>query len=269
MLGAIAGDVIGSIYEGRSKNVNTPAFPLFDGRGNRPSHFTDDSVLTVAVADSILHDAGYTGKLKEYFGYYPHGYGYGKGFKKWGYSEDPRPYNSQGNGSAMRVSPVGFAFDTEEEVLDQAKKSAEVTHNHPEGIRGAQVTAIAIFLARTGNSKEQIKEYVEEKFGYDLNESIESTRTWYSDERRIYCQESVPQGIRAFLEAGDFEETIRLAIYVGGDSDTIACIAGGIAQAYYNGVPGPIADEIIGRLDERLKGVTIEFMDKYCKGWRQ
>lgn len=264
MLGAIAGDVIGSVYEGRSKNVETVHFPLFNER----SHFTDDSILTIAIADSIMSGVGYQDKLREYFRLYPKG-GYGKGFKKWGWSDKPEPYDSQGNGSAMRVSPVGFAFDSLEEVLAEAKKSAEVTHDHPEGIKGAQVTAAAVFLARAGKSKQEIRDYIEEEFGYDLNESIESTRKWYSSApyMYIYCQESVPQAVRAFLESNDFEEAIRLAVYVGGDSDTLACIAGGIAQAFYGGVPAGIREEVLPRLDERLLDVTIRFMDEYCENW--
>src|SRR5262249_7562330 len=163
MLGAIAGDIIGSVYEGR--NVKTPHFqPLF----HRLSHPTDDTVLTVAVADTILSGADYAQKMKEYFYYYPHA-GYGGSFSRWAMSMSRRPYNSWGNGSAMRVSPVGFAYDSLEEVLYQAKRSAEVTHNHPEGVKGAQATAASVFLARSGKSMEEIREYVEQTFHYDLS----------------------------------------------------------------------------------------------------
>lgn len=261
MLGAIAGDIIGSPYEGMRHNIRTTEFPLFQDR----SHFTDDSVLTVAIADAILTGAPYVDKLKEYYGDYPHK-GYGGSFKRWARSNSTEPYNSYGNGSAMRVSPVGFAFDSLKEVLDEAKKSAEVTHNHPEGIRGAQSTAAALFMARTGAGKEDIRRYVQGNFGYDLSESIESLRTWYAldyDPLYISCQKSVPQAIIAFLDSESFEDAVRNAVSIGGDSDTLACIAGGIAGAFYGGVPRDIDDQVIARLDERLSMVLFWFMDKY------
>ena len=161
----------------------------------------------------------------------------------------------------MRVSPVGFAFDTLEEVLDQAKRSAEVTHDHPEGIKGAQAVASAIFLARTGRRKEQIKGYVETAFGYDLDTPLDEIRPTYEFE--VSCQGSVPQAIRAFLESDDFEDAVRKAVSLGGDSDTIACMAGGIAQAFYGGVPEAISLRVYEVLDDHLSVVTRTFMQKF------
>jgi len=228
MLGAIAGDIIGSIYEMR--NIKTTRFPLF----HPLCRFTDDTVLTVALADSLLHDTRFVGLLKVYYRVYPNA-GYGGTFHQWAQSERLDPYNSWGNGSAMRVSPVGFAFDTLDDVLEQAKRSAEVTHDHPEGIKGAQAIASAIFLARTGSNKDQIKSYVESTFDYHLDTPLDEIRPRY--EFQVSCQKSVPQAIRAFLESHDFEDAVRKAISIGGDSDTIACMAGGIAHAFYGGVP--------------------------------
>lgn len=254
MLGAIAGDIIGSVYEGRS--IKTTEFPLF----HKDCRFTDDSVLTVAVADSILTGVGYGEKLKEYFRRYPFA-GYGGTFQVWAASHDTRPYNSWGNGSAMRVSPVGFAFESLEDVLDQAKRSAEVTHNHPEGIKGAQATAAAVFLARTDWDKREIKDFIEERFKYDLSEPLDSIRTWYGFD--ISCEGSVPQAIRAFLESNDYEDAVRKAISIGGDSDTIACITGGIAHAFYKGVPQTIVEKVSQILDNRLWSVVSAFCERY------
>ena len=165
--------------------------------------------------------------------------------------------------AAMRVSPVGFAFATLDEVLLEAKRTAEVTHNHPEGIKGAQAVAAAIFLARTGNSKDEIKQYVMEWFEYDLEEPLDEIRKYYTFDET--CQGSVPQSIIAFLESDDFEDAVRKAVSIGGDSDTVACITGGIAQAFYGGVPGHIADEVLARLDDSLRSVVTSFMNKYCR----
>lgn len=251
MLGAIAGDIIGSVYEWQP--IKTTHFRLF----HPLCRFTDDTVLTVALADSLLHGTPYVDLLKNYYRSYPHA-GYGGSFHEWARSDDPRPYNSWGNGSAMRVSPVGFAFGTIDEVLDQAKRSAEVTHDHPEGIKGAQAIASAIFLARSGNSKEQIKGYIESQFGYDLDTPLDEIRPRYCFE--VSCRGSVPQAIRAFLESDDFERAVRLAVSLGGDSDTLACMAGGIAQAFYGGVPEAIGRRVFEVLDDHLGGLTREFL---------
>jgi ADP-ribosylglycohydrolase len=255
MLGAIAGDIIGSVYEGR--NVKTPHFdPLFHPRG----HPTDDTVLTVAVADSILNGADLADKLKEYFRRYPHA-GYGGTFFRWACSISRSPYNSWGNGSAMRVSPVGHAYGSLEEVLKYARGTADVTHNHPEGVKGAQATAAAIFLARSGSNKDEIRDYVERTFGYDLSRTLDEIRPSYVFD--VSCQGSVPQAITAFLESDHYEDAVRKAVSLGGDSDTIACITGGIAEAFYGGVPGPIAEEALARLDVPLRAVVEQFRERY------
>ncbi|MEC4985389.1 MAG: ADP-ribosylglycohydrolase family protein [Oscillatoria sp. PMC 1068.18] len=256
MLGAIAGDIIGSFYE--VHNLKSKKFPLFGSK----SCFTDDTVLTVAVADVLLHNGDYVVNLKKYHHRYPNPYaGYGQNFDRWAMSNNNEPYNSWGNGSAMRVSPVGFAFDDLETVLLEAKKSAEVTHNHPEGIKGAQATAAAILLGRQGKSKPEIKTYIESNFGYNLSRKLDEIRPDY--QFHISCQGSVPEAIIAFLESTDFEDAIRNAVSLGGDSDTIACIAGGIAQAYYGSVPETIAQEALARLDKHLRHVTETFLTQY------
>ena len=254
MLGAIAGDIIGSVHEGAG--TKTTEFPLFVAR----SRFTDDTVLTVAVADCLLDGGSYIDTFHEYTNAFPHR-GYGAGFWRWVQQGAREPYNSWGNGSAMRVSPVAFAFQTVEEVLREARASAEVTHNHPDGIRGAQSAAAATFLARKGASKREIREFVQEQFAYDLSRTIAEIRTAY--EFDVSCQGTVPQAIMAFLDSEDYEDTIRLAISLGGDADTLACIAGGIAGAFYGGVPELIATRTWDLLDDRLKNVVTEFCTKF------
>lgn len=254
MIGAIAGDIIGSVYE--RHNIKITDFSLFNHR----STFTDDTVLTVAIADAIFTGSGYAGKLKEYYLLYPER-GYGPGFRRWAAAGRTTPYHSNGNGSAMRVSPVGFAFDTLEDVVREAKRSAEVTHNHPEGIKGAQAVGSAVFLARKGFSKEEIKAYVHENYHYNLKESLDSIRTDYRFD--MTCEGSVPQAIIAFLESEGYEDAIRKAISIGGDSDTIACIAGGIAEAFYGEVPADIADFALAKLDDALREVIAVFEKTY------
>jgi len=251
MLGAIAGDVIGSRFE--HNGIKNKDFELF----NSHSFFTDDTVHTVALADSILNNVPYQEKLKEYFHYYP-SVGYGRRFLSWAQSTTAVPYGSYGNGSAMRVSSVAWLYDTLDDVLSEALKSAMVTHNHPEGIRGAQAVAAAVFMARNGASKITIRNYVEDSFSYDLSATIDEIRPGYNFD--VSCQGSVPQAIMAFLEAVDFEDAVRNAVSLGGDSDTLACIAGGIAEAYFGGVPERIAEECLMRIDERLKRVVELFL---------
>lgn len=255
MIGAIAGDIIGSVYE--NNNIKTTDFPLFQAE----STFTDDTVLSVALADSILAGADLADKFREYYSLYPHA-GYGASFSRWASSATREPYNSWGNGSAMRVSPVGFAYDSLEEVLQKAKNSAEITHNHEEGIKGAQATASSVFLARTGNSKRFISEYIQKNFGYRLDEPLASIREHYTLD--LSCQGTVPQSITAFLESENFEDAIRKAISIGGDSDTIACITGGIAQAFYKDIPDPILDKVYEILDPRLRQVVTLFCNRYA-----
>lgn len=244
MLGAIAGDIIGSVYEFTDEKPEYN-FPLFQAS----SQFTDDTVLTVALADSILNNITYKEKLLEYYFKYPH-CSYGGGFHNWANSKNPQPYNSWGNGSAMRVSPVGWAYNDLETVLLKAKESAEITHNHPEGIKGAQATASAIYLSRSGKSKEHIKDYITNTFKYNLDLDIEYLRRNYRFNES--CQNTVPQAIYTFLISDSFEDSIRKAIYIGGDSDTLACINGSIAEAYYKEIPSIIEDDLYSRLDENL-----------------
>lgn len=254
LLGAIAGDVIGSIYEVRP--TKSTDFELF----RNYSIFTDDTVLTLAIADWLLTKSDLTETLQKYGQKYLYA-GYGGNFLKWIISNDPQPYNSWGNGSAMRVSPVGWYFDTLEETLAVAKISAEVTHNHPEGIKGAQAVAACVYLARTGKFKQEIKNYIINTFGYDLNRTCDEIRPDYPFE--VSCQASVPEAIIAFLDSTDFESTIRLAVSLGGDSDTQACIAGSIAEAFYGGVPEHIATEVLQRLPAELTDVLMRFGSKF------
>jgi ADP-ribosylglycohydrolase len=255
MLGAITGDIIGSVYE--FTNVKPEfTFPLFVN----DSEFTDDTVLTVALADSILNNFSYSEKLKEYYKKYPDA-GYGGMFHSWARTKNSNPYNSWGNGSAMRVSPVGWAYNDLETVLLKAKESAEVTHNHPEGIKGAQATATSIFLARTKHTKKEIKEFVEKNFDYKLDFEIEDLRKNYQFNES--CQNTVPQAIYTFLISENFEDSIRKAIYIGGDSDTLACINGSIAEAFYGGVPEDITKEIYKRMDNRITIITNDFREKF------
>ncbi len=250
MLGAIAGDIIGSIYEGKS--IKTKHFDLFDP----PRYFTDDTILTVAIADAILNQKSYAEMLKKYCRNYPDA-GYGGNFYQWGHSDNDEPYNSYGNGSAMRVSPVAFAFQDLETVLKEAENTAIVTHNHPEGIKGAKALASAIFLARKGSNKLEIKNYIETNFNYNLSEKVTSVLP-----SRVSCQQSIPQAIIAFLEGTDFEDTIRNAVYIGGDTDTIACMAGSIAHSFY-GIPENIKLQVLNLLPLPLKLVTETFINKY------
>jgi ADP-ribosylglycohydrolase len=254
MIGAITGDIIGSIHEGAG--TKTKDFPLFD-KGCR---FTDDTVLTVAVAEKLLYDGDYVDLFHDYFHAYP-GAGYGGSFIRWASFRNRDPYNSWGNGAAMRVSPIGFACASLDEVLREARQSAQVTHNHPEGIRGAQATAVAVFLARLGGRKLEIKAYIEREFGYDLGGRLDDIRKGYRFD--ISCQGSVPQSIIAFLESDSYEDAVRNAISLGGDADTMACIAGGIAEAYYGEVPEAIRAQALALLDHRLRAVVDEFSARY------
>ena len=255
MIGAIAGDIIGSVYEARP--IKRKDFPLFDPRCT----FTDDSVLTIAVALAILTGKPYRDTVLEIGRSYPHA-GYGGSFIRWLTSDNPQPYNSWGNGAAMRVSPVGFAFDTVEEVLEQARQTAVISHNHPEGVKGAQATALAVFLARSSHSKEEIREQIGERFRYDLRRSVDEIRPGYSF--RISCQETVPEAIVAFLDSVSYEDAVRNAISLGGDSDTLACITGGVAEAYYGRVPETIRTKVRERLPSPLWKIT----EAFCRAYR-
>jgi ADP-ribosylglycohydrolase len=254
MIGAIAGDIIGSVYE--QNPIKNTSFPLFSAF----SQFTDDTVLTLAVANSILNKIEYATSLKTFARRYPSA-GYGMSFYQWMQSSSVEAYNSWGNGSAMRVSPVGFAFDSTEAVLNEAKHSAAVTHNHPEGIKGAQATALAIYMARKGFGKAEIQHEITDRFGYHLDRSLEDIRTIYFFD--VSCQGSVPESIIAFLESHDFEDAIRNAISLGGDADTMGSIAGGIAQAFYNKISPTIIAEVHQRLPDEFLKIINEFNDRY------
>lgn len=252
ILGAIAGDIIGSAYEfNNTKDFDFELFPP-------GSTFTDDSVLTIAIADCILHEKDFQKTVWEYARKYPKR-GYGGMFSRWMRSKKPQPYNSYGNGSAMRVSPVGFAFDNTDQVLEKARQSAEITHNHPEGIKGAQAVAAAVFLAKNGKNKTEIENFIRQTFHYNLNFSIEEIRPYYDFD--VTCQGSVPQAIKAFLESTDYENAIRLAVSLGGDSDTIACITGAIATAFYKKIP----QEIVQNAENELPPEFLEIIDQFDK----
>jgi len=257
MIGAIAGDIIGSVYEYRP--IKTKNFPLFHPH----CRFTDDSVLTIAIAHAILTGKSYMESVREIGKHYPDA-GYGISFIQWLYSDNPKPYNSWGNGAAMRVSPVGFVFETEDEVLFQAQKSAEISHNHPEGIKGAQATALAVFLARKGHKKDYIRSQVSQRFGYNLERTVEEIRCNYSYD--ISCQGTVPEAIIAFLDSFSYEDAVRNAISLGGDSDTLACITGGIAEAFYGGIPEDIRKKAKDYLTPELLEIVKEFYSKYRQG---
>ncbi|MFC0211108.1 ADP-ribosylglycohydrolase family protein [Paenibacillus chartarius] len=268
MLGAVVGDVIGSVFEWH--NNKSTDIKLFD----RFTRFTDDTVLTIAIADAVLSKKKnsnwlidyyygqklYANKLRQYAKWYP-GVGYGQKFEEWVANNSSKGYRSYGNGSAMRVSPIGFAYDSLEEVLRESKRSALVTHNHKQGIVGAQAVACAVFLARKNHSKTEIQDFIMDKFRYNLNQKLDEIRPKYAFDSS--CQGSVPQAIIAFLESSNFEDAIRKAISIGGDSDTIACITGGIAQAFYKRIPNNLVSEVMLRLDYKLKEIIALFNTKY------
>ena len=269
MLGAVAGDIIGSPYEFNRNNIKTTDFPLFSER----SRFTDDTVMTFAVAQAVMRTIPERGgvpdkntfaeavidSMHELGHMYPLA-GYGSKFVMWISHRSREPYGSFGNGSAMRVSPIAWAFDDLENVEVFAALSAAVSHNHPEGIKGAQAVASAIFLGRAENSKTQIRDYITERYGYDLTRTLDEIRPSYKFDAT--CQGSVPEAITAFLESTNYEDAVRKAVSLGGDSDTIACIAGSIAEAFYNGGPEDIMRGSLSRLDDKLRSI---FAD-WC-GW--
>ena len=257
MLGAIVGDVVGSPYEFDWNNVKTTNFPLFSKR----SKFTDDSVMTLAVAEALMMCGGKITEaefesnviktMQDFGARYPDA-GYGARFSGWLVAKAPKPYNSFGNGSAMRVSPVAWAFDDLEDVEQFAAVSARVTHNHPEGIKGALATAVAIFLARQGKSQAEIRHHIEESYGYDLSRMLDEIRPKYHHVES--CQETVPEAITAFLEGQNFEHAIREAVSLGGDSDTLTAITASIAEAAW-GIPPDIEAKVLSRLDPFLRDV--------------
>lgn len=266
MYGAILGDMIGSPYE-FDRGSKTKEFPLF----SKYSTYTDDTVMTLAVADALLDaqpdaDLEWTRNrlirgMQRFGKAYPHA-GYGGMFRRWLRAKDPQPYGSYGNGSAMRVSSVGRLYNDLDTVRRMARLSAEVTHNHPEGIKGAEAVASAIFLARTGSTKAEIKTYIEENYHYDLSRTCDEIRPGYRHVES--CQETVPEAITAFLEGESFENVIRTAVSLGGDCDTLTCIAGSIAEAFY-GVPEELKEECRKRLPEDLLKVLQRLDDYLCE----
>ena len=259
MYGAILGDMIGAPYE-FDRGDKTKDFPLF----SKGSQFTDDSVMTVAVAEALMDSMGQSDEeikkvlvrsMQKWGRKYPYA-GYGGMFRGWLEEEDPQPYGSFGNGSAMRVAAAGWLYEDLEETRHAARLTAEVTHNHPEGIKGAEATASAIYLARTGSSKEEIKDYIVREFGYDLSRTCDEIRPGYHHVET--CQQTVPEAITAFLEGQDFEDVIRTAVSLGGDCDTLTCIAGSIAEAFY-GVPAILESECAKRLPEDMREVLERF----------
>lgn len=255
IIGSVIGDVVGSVYE--FHNRKSISFPLFTER----SKFTDDTVMTVAVADWLTNDTVLPEAMVKWGHAYPNR-GYGDMFRRWLFLETDRaPYNSFGNGAGMRVSPCGYYGQSLEEVLSLAKQSAEVTHNHPDGIKGAQAIAAAIFLARQRKSKEEIRSYIEETFGYDLHRSCDEIRPGYQFD--VTCPGSCPEAIIAFLESDSYLSTIRLAVSLGGDSDTIACMAGGIAAAYY-GIPAWLVKLVVTEYLPRDMRALIQRFDDRC-----
>ena len=254
MIGAIAGDIIGSVYEGWP--MKSEEFPLFQN----DSVFTDDTVLTIALADAFINEVSYAEAFQKWGRKYPNA-GYGGNFYQWIFSDSPKPYNSWGNGAAMRVSSIGYACDGLDEVLKESRRSAAVSHNHPEGIKGAQSVAAAIFIARNNKNKKALKGFIEQQFGYDLSRTIEEIRPFYDFD--VSCQGSVPEAIIAFLESSDYEDAVRKAISLGGDSDTQGCITGAIAEAFYDEIADNIIDEVSQRLTVEMKYILNIFQEKY------
>lgn len=260
MIGAIIGDIVGSRFEWN--NIKTKEFELF----HKTCELTDDSIMSLAICDALLHakpdksdlPAQAVKSMQRIGRPYPH-CGYGGSFFRWMYSDNPQPYNSYGNGSAMRVSGCGYAANTVEEVATLSYAVTAVTHNHPEGIKGAEATAVAVFLARTGKSKQKIKEYITAHY-YPLHFTIDSIRSSYSYD--VTCQGTVPQALEAFFESADFEDAIRNAISIGGDSDTLAAITGSVAEAYY-GVPAPIRETAQSFIDAPLLNILQKFETQY------
>lgn len=254
MLGAIAGDIIGSSWEGSGEKRYD--FPLF----SKQSRFTDDTVMTVAIAYAVLDDRDYAEAMREYGLRYPFA-GYGMQFGRWLANESMGPYGSYGNGGAMRVSPLGYAAHSIDWVLNEAARSAAPTHNHPEGIKGAQAIALTVFLARCAIDKEDIRREIASRFHYDLSRTVDEIRLRYLPD--VTAAGSVPESIISFLDADSYEAAVRNAVSLGGDTDTMACMAGAIAEAYFGGVPAPIAREVENRLPAEFRRVIDRFSDRY------
>lgn len=258
LAGAAIGDIIGSRYE--FAPIKTPDFS-YDWK---KCDFTDDTVCTVAIADALLGEKSFVESLRSWCRKYPSPMGgYGGMFQDWLYQENPAPYNSWGNGAAMRISAVGWAFDTMPETLKYAELATAITHNHAEGIKGAQATAACIFLARQGKDKSEIRDYVEQTFGYNLHRTCNEIRPHYTFDGS--CQGTVPESVICFLESADFEHAIRLAVSLGGDADTMGAITGAIAEAYYREIPSELISRARNILPPDLMEVLNRFYVRYLK----
>ena len=252
LFGALGGDLIGSIYEGHSRHVEIFDFPLF----RNDCCLTDDSILTLATADKLLHGGKYVECYRKWVQRYPHS-GFSHTFKTWGVASTPQPpYGAKSNGSAMRCSPIGFVCNSVDEVLAEAERSASVSHSHPEGIHGAQAAALAVYMARTGSTKAAIKAEMEERFGYVFNESVDDLRL---RPLGIDCKNTLPASLQAFFESDSYENAIRKAIFIGGDSDTFAAIAGSIALAFYKAIPSSVVEAIERLLTDEMRQVCLDF----------
>ena len=261
MYGAILGDIIGSPFE-FDRGDKTKNFELF----SKGCGFTDDSVMTIAVGEALLAvgpeaavkeiEDAVASNMQDWGKRYPHA-GYGGNFRHWLKENNPKPYGSYGNGSAMRVSAVGWLYDSMERIREVARATANATHNHPEGIKGAEATASAIYMARNGSSKEEIKEYIEREFNYNLDRTLDEIRPEYHMDET--CQRTVPEAIIAFLESKDFVDAVRNAVSLGGDTDTLGAITGSIAEAFY-GIPAVLIAECKSRID---KGLMTDVLDEF------
>jgi ADP-ribosylglycohydrolase len=256
MFGAIVGDIAGSTYE--HSNFRFESCRIFAER----SRFTDDTVLTLATADHFIFGDSYSDVYRRFGRNYPHA-GYGSAFRSWFLSDHPMPYNSHGNGSAMRASPIGWVAKDLQWALDEAARSAEVTHDHPNGIKGAQAVASAVFLARQGESKQGLRKFLSGHFQYNLNRTVEDIRPSYTFNASCEC--SVPEAIIAFLDSSDFESALRKAISLGGYSDTIASISGAIAHAFYRQIPEWMTEYCLGVLDVAQRCIINDFWEQYGK----
>ena len=257
IIGAVAGDMVGSHHkEQKAGGLNISLT-------NKKPEFTANTVLTVATMDALLNGREYTSTMKSYGERYP-GRGYGPALLRWMRQDEPKPYHSWNNSVALRVSPVGHACRTVGETVEEAGKCAAISHNHPDGIKGAQAAAVCVFLAKNGRTKEDIRSYIEATFRYDLQKTIEMIRQeFYYDHS---CESSVPAAITAFLDSSDYEDALRLAISLGGGCGSLACITGGIAQAFYKDIPRHIAEPVIEQLSPGMFEVIDKFSCTYPMG---
>ena len=257
MLGAILGDIVGSVYEGRGlKRADVPLF----GPG---SCFTDDTVLTVATCDAILGGRDYRACYRAYGRRYPAA-GYGGAFREWMWRDDDAAYGSWANGSAMRVSPVGWAAASAEEALSEAARSSRATHDHPDAVAGAQAVALGVFLLRRGAAKDDLRRELAARFAYDLGRRLDDVRPSYAFD--VSAKGSVPEAVLAFLESESVEHAVRLAVSLGGDADTQAAIAGALAEAFHGGLPAPLEAQVFARLPEELAAVVRAFRERWGPG---